>query len=53
MYKGNGTKMMVYNMKRCPKIKDEKKEQRERKLMKYDTRRKNSRYLIILFWLGR
>ena len=25
MYKWNGTKMMVYNMKRCPKVKHGKK----------------------------
>ena len=25
MYKGNGTKIMVYNMKMCPKIEHEKK----------------------------
>ena len=35
------------------KDKTRKKEQRKRKLKKYDTRRKNSKYLIILFWLGR
>ena len=32
MYKGNGMKIMVYNLKRCPKIKKKKKkEQREKK----------------------
>ena len=29
------------------------KKQLERKFKKYNTRRKNSKYLIILFWLGR
>ena len=31
MYKGKGTKMMVYNMKRCPKKKDGEKKHREKK----------------------
>ena len=52
VYGENGTKIMVYNMKRCPK-KGRLEKQRKRKFKKYNTRRKNSRFLIILFWLGR
>ena len=32
MYKGKGTKMMVYNMKRCPKTKDGKKDREKESL---------------------
>ena len=32
MYKGNGTKMMVYNIKRCPKRKDGKKNREKESL---------------------
>ena len=32
VYKGNDTKMMVYNMKRCPKIKKEKKNREKESL---------------------
>ena len=34
MYKGKNTKMMVYNMKMCPKREDGKKERENRKLKK-------------------
>ena len=36
MYKGKGTKMMVYNMKRCPKTKDGKKD-REKESLRNNT----------------
>ena len=32
MYNGNDTKMMVYNMKMCPKIREEKKEKKKESL---------------------
>ena len=34
MYKGKGTKMMIYNMKRSPKKGDGEKEREKRKLKK-------------------
>ena len=37
MYKGKGTKMMVYNMKRCPKTKDGEKRIEGKKHKKEDT----------------
>ena len=42
-----------YNMKMCPKKKKIFGREIERKFKKYNTKRKNSRFLIILFWLGR
>ena len=52
VYSESGMKIMVYNMKRCPKRRGLKK-YRERKFKKYNTKRKNSILLIILFWLSR
>ena len=50
MYGENGAKIMVYNMKRNPK---KKGGQRKRKFKKYNSKRKNTRLLIILFRLSR
>ena len=44
VYGENGTKIMVYNMKRCPKRKGLKK-QIKRKFKKYNTRRKKLQIL--------
>ena len=52
VYGESCTKIMVYNMKRCPK-RGRWKKQRKRKFKKYNTKRKNSILLIILFWLSR
>ena len=52
VYGENGTKIMVYNIKRCPK-KGGLEKQRKRKIKKYNSKRKNSILLIILFWLSR
>ena len=51
VYGENGTKIMVFNMKMCPKKKGLKK-QRKIKFKKYNRKRKNSKLLIILFWLS-
>ena len=37
MYKGNGTKMMVYNLKRCPKIEGKKKKNRKKESLRNTT----------------
>ena len=50
VYGENGAKIMVYNMKRNPK---KKGGQRKRKFKKYNSKRKNTRLLIILFRLSR
>ena len=51
VYGKDDTKIMVYNMKRCPKKRGLEK-QRKRKFKKYNSKRKNSILLIILFWLS-
>ena len=48
----NGAEIMIYNMKKNPK-KGGLKKQRKRKFKKYNSKRKNSILLIILFWLSR
>ena len=53
MYGENGAEIVVYNMKRNSKKRGQKKNREKEKFKKYNTKRKNSRYLIILFWLGR
>ena len=40
MYGENGTKIMVYNMKRCPKRGGLEKNREKRKFKKYNTKRK-------------
>ena len=49
VYGENGTKIMVYNMKRYLKKERQKEKQRKRKLKKYNSKRKNSMLLITLF----
>ena len=51
MYSEDGMKIMIYNMKRCPK-KWGLEKQRKRKFKKYNSKRKNSGLLIILFKLS-
>ena len=53
VYGKNGTKIMVYNMKRDPKKRGRKKKQRKRKFKKDNNKRKNSILLITLFWQSR
>ena len=45
-------KMMVYNLKKVSKDTEEKKN-REKESIRNTTPEGNSKYLIILFWLGR
>ena len=53
MYGENDAEIMVYNMKRNPKKRDWKKNREKEKFKKYNSKRKSSRLLIILFKLSR
>ena len=52
VYGENGSEIMVYNMKRNPKKRDWKKNREKEKFKKYNSKRKSSRLLIILFRLS-
>ena len=53
MYGENDAEITVYNMKRNPKKRDWKKNREKEKFKKYNSKRKSSRLLIILFRLSR
>ena len=53
VYGENGAKVMVYNMKRNPKKGGQKKNREKERFKKYNSKKKNSRLLIILFRLSR
>ena len=53
VYGENGVEIIVYNMKRNPKKGGSKKNREKEKFKKYNSKRKSSRLLIILFRLSR
>ena len=53
VYGENGAEITVYNMKRNPKKREGKKNKEKEKFKKYNSKRKSSRLLIILFRLSR
>ena len=52
VYGENGSKFIVYNMKRNPKIRRRRKNREREKFKKYNCKRKNTRLLIVLFRLS-